>query len=37
MRSIKAREVIGSQVTVNDEEIGKYYEENKFYLSKAYH
>ena len=32
MRSIKAREVIGSQVTVNDEEIGKYYEENKFYL-----
>ena len=29
MRSIKAREVIGSQVTVNDEEIGKYYEENK--------
>ena len=32
MRSIKSREVIGSQVTVNDEEIGKYYEENKFYL-----
>lgn len=32
MRSIKAREVIGSQVTVTDEEIGKYYEENKFYL-----
>lgn len=32
MKSIKAREVIGSQVTVNDEEIGKYYEENKFYL-----
>lgn len=32
MRSIKAREVIGSQVAVTDEEIGKYYEENKFYL-----
>lgn len=32
MRSIKAREVIGSQVTVTDEEIGRYYEENKFYL-----
>lgn len=32
MRSIKAREVIGSQVTVTDEEVGKYYEENKFYL-----
>lgn len=32
MRSIKAREVIASQVTVTDEEVGKYYEENKFYL-----
>lgn len=32
MRSIKAREVIGSQVTVTDEEVEKYYEENKFYL-----
>lgn len=32
MRSIKAREAIGSQVTVTDKEIEKYYEENKFYL-----
>ena len=32
MRSIKAREAIGSQISVTDEEVSEYYEENKSYL-----